>query len=48
MERKYGIPGITLEADMADPKMFSDAQIDTRLAAFFEVLEARKEKRRWV
>ncbi len=48
MERKYGIPGLCLEADMADPKMFSDAQIDTRLNAFFEVLEARKEKRRWV
>ena len=48
MERKYGIPGVTLEADMADQKMFSEAQIDTRLNAFFEVLEARKEKRRWV
>ena len=48
MERKYGLPGITIEADMADAKMFSDAQIDTRLNAFFEVLEARKEKRRWV
>ncbi|MDY6856267.1 MAG: 2-hydroxyacyl-CoA dehydratase family protein [Thermodesulfobacteriota bacterium] len=48
MERKYGIPGVTLEADMADAKMFSEAQIDTRLEAFFEVLAARKEKRRWV
>ena len=48
MERRYGIPGITLEADMADGKMFSEAQIDTRLNAFFEVLEARKEKRRWI
>ena len=48
MERKFGIPVVNIEADMADAKMFSDAQIDTRLNAFFEVLEARKEKRRWV
>ena len=45
IERKYGIPGVILEADMIDDKFFSEAQIDTRLQAFFEMMEARKRPR---
>jgi benzoyl-CoA reductase subunit B len=46
MERKYGIPGVVLEADMLDPKFFSDAQIDTRLQALFEMIDARRKVKR--
>ena len=47
MERKHGIPGIILDGDVADRRMISEAQIDTRLAALFEMIDARK-KARWV
>lgn len=40
--RRYGIPGIILEADHTDPNYYSDAQVDNRLQAFIEALEARK------
>lgn len=43
MERKHGIPGVVLEADMLDPKFFSDAQIDIRLQALFEMIDARRK-----
>ncbi|OGW18605.1 MAG: hypothetical protein A3G93_03115 [Nitrospinae bacterium RIFCSPLOWO2_12_FULL_45_22] len=46
IERKYGIPGIVIEADMIDPKFFSEAQIDIRLQALFEMIEARRKRKR--
>jgi len=45
IERKNGIPGVVIEADMVDSRMFSDAQIDTRLDALVEMMEARKKIR---
>lgn len=42
MERRFGIPGLMIEADPADPNCYSDAQVDSRLQAFIETLEARK------
>jgi len=42
MERKYGIPGVVIEADMIDSSMFSEEQIRTRLEALFETIEARR------
>jgi len=46
IERRHGIPGVVLEADMLDPKFFSEAQIDMRLQALFEMIEARRKMRR--
>jgi len=45
IERKCGIPGVLIEADMMDPKFFSEAQMDTKLQAFCEMMEARKRVR---
>ena len=46
IERRTGIPTFLLEADMVDPKFFSEAQFDTRFQAFCERMEAQKAKRR--
>jgi benzoyl-CoA reductase/2-hydroxyglutaryl-CoA dehydratase subunit BcrC/BadD/HgdB len=46
IERNYGIPGIVIEADMIDPKFFSEAQIDIRLQALFEMIEARRKRKK--
>ncbi|MBI4596027.1 MAG: 2-hydroxyacyl-CoA dehydratase, partial [Candidatus Tectomicrobia bacterium] len=46
IERKYGIPGIIIEGDMVDPKFYSEAQLDTRLQALFEVIDGRRKMRR--
>lgn len=42
---QWGIPGVVLETDLVDGDFYSDAQIDTRLQAFVEMIEARKSKR---
>ena len=42
MERRFGIPGVMIGADQADTNCYSEAQVDTRLQAFMETLEARK------
>jgi benzoyl-CoA reductase/2-hydroxyglutaryl-CoA dehydratase subunit BcrC/BadD/HgdB len=40
---KIGVPSLIFESDMADPRLWSDAQIKTRLHAFLETMdEARK------
>ena len=46
--RRVGVPGMVLEADHSDPNYYSEAQVDTRLQAFIEMLEARKRPRRQV
>ncbi|MEW6034587.1 MAG: 2-hydroxyacyl-CoA dehydratase family protein, partial [Chloroflexota bacterium] len=46
LERRHGIPGVIIEADMADSQMVSEAQIDTRLAALFEMIDGRRKVRR--
>ena len=45
VEKKNGIPGVVIEGDMVDSRMISDAQIDTRLGALMEMMEARKSRR---
>ena len=45
IERRYGIPGILLDADGIDPRYYSDAQIDTRFLALAEMMEGRKKLR---
>jgi len=42
IEKKYGIPGILLEIDQADASFYSDAQVDTRLQALFEMIDGRR------
>ena len=42
LEKKYGVPGVIIEGDMIDPSMVSDSQIDTRLEALFELIDARR------
>ena len=41
LEDKYGIPSLMLEADMNDTRTWSDEQVNTRIDAFIETLEAR-------
>jgi benzoyl-CoA reductase/2-hydroxyglutaryl-CoA dehydratase subunit BcrC/BadD/HgdB len=38
-ERK-GLPTLMIEADMVDPRSFSESQVETRIEAFMEILEA--------
>ena len=38
---KTGIPGLVLEADMTDARVYSDAQAQTRVEAFIETLQNR-------
>jgi len=41
-ERNLGIPGIKIDGDPTDPSYYSDAQTRTRIQAFIETMEARK------
>ena len=43
-ERKFGIPGVLIDADMVDSRMVSEAQIDSRLQAFIERMDAMKRR----
>ncbi len=38
--RRTGVPGLVIEADMTDPRSYSDEQIETRIEAFIETLTA--------
>jgi len=42
--RRLGIPGMVLEADVGDETFYSDAQVDTRLGALLETIDARKSR----
>ncbi len=39
VRKKAGIPVLMLEADMVDPRSFSQSQIDTRIDAFMEIIQ---------
>ena len=41
--KRTGKPGLMIEADMCDPRAYSDEQIETRIQAFIETLKERKE-----
>ena len=43
---KNGIPTMTFEADMADPRSFNRAQVENRIDAFLELLAQRKAELR--
>jgi len=40
--QKIGIPSLMIEADMTDSRVYSDAQVKTRVEAFMETLQNRK------
>jgi benzoyl-CoA reductase/2-hydroxyglutaryl-CoA dehydratase subunit BcrC/BadD/HgdB len=40
--QKTGIPGLVIEADMTDARVYSDAQVKTRIEAFMETLQNRQ------
>lgn len=44
VERRLGVPGVVIEADMVDSRMVSEAQIETRLQALFETIDARRRR----
>ncbi len=39
VSRLTGKPGVVIEADQNDPRVFSDAQVETRLEAFIEAMQ---------
>jgi len=41
VERELGIPTVVIESDMVDERSFSEAQIETRIEAFMEILSSR-------
>lgn len=43
--RRLGLPAITIGGDSCDPRFYSDAQVDTRLQALLETIEARRKVR---
>jgi len=45
VEDTYGIPCIVLEADHTDPAYFNDAQVETRIKALLETVDARREEK---
>ncbi|MDY7032732.1 MAG: 2-hydroxyacyl-CoA dehydratase family protein [Thermodesulfobacteriota bacterium] len=42
LDKRHGVPGVVIEADMIDSQMISDSQIDTRLQALFEAIDGRR------
>jgi benzoyl-CoA reductase/2-hydroxyglutaryl-CoA dehydratase subunit BcrC/BadD/HgdB len=40
---ELGVPTLILEADMVDERSFSESQVDTRIDAFMETLEGRRQ-----
>ena len=44
VRKKAGIPVLMIEADMVDPRSFSQSQVETRIDAFMEIIK-QKEKR---
>jgi|GEM_PF-139456 len=42
---ELGIPCIVLEADHTDPAYFNDAQVETRVKALLETVDARREEK---
>jgi benzoyl-CoA reductase subunit B len=45
MDQRFGVPGVIIDADQIDPKFFSEAQLDIRLQALLETIDARRENK---
>jgi hypothetical protein len=44
--KRAGVPVLNLEVDCVDPRNFSEGQLRTRLQAFMELLQDRRNQRR--
>lgn len=42
VRKKTGIPVLMIEADMTDPRNFSESQVETRIDAFMEIIKQRR------
>jgi bcr-type benzoyl-CoA reductase subunit B len=42
VREKTGIPVLMIEADMTDPRSFSESQVETRIDAFMEIIKQRR------
>ncbi len=42
VREKAGIPVLMIEADMTDPRNFSESQVETRIDAFMEIIKQRR------
>ena len=40
--RQRDIPGLFIQSDLVDPRLWSEAQLKNRIDAFFESLESRR------
>ena len=43
VREKTGIPVLMIEADMTDPRSFSQSQVETRIDAFMEIIKQRRQ-----
>ena len=43
VERRTGVPGAFIESDLVDARYFSPANLKTRLEAYFQMIDARRE-----
>ncbi|MFO7911596.1 MAG: 2-hydroxyacyl-CoA dehydratase [Desulfotignum sp.] len=43
VRKKTGIPVLMIEADMVDPRSFSQSQVETRIDAFMEIIKQREK-----
>ena len=46
LREKAGIPTMTFDGDQSDPRVFSEAQYDTRVQALTEIMEANRQSRK--
>lgn len=44
VERETGVPSLVLEADMCDMRAFAESQLNTRIQAFMESLDGRRDR----
>ena len=44
LQKELGIPTMTFDGDQADPRNFSEAQFETRVAGLVEIMEQNKAK----
>jgi benzoyl-CoA reductase/2-hydroxyglutaryl-CoA dehydratase subunit BcrC/BadD/HgdB len=40
VSQRSGVPGVIIEADMCDSRVYSEEQVKTRIQAFMETLDA--------
>jgi benzoyl-CoA reductase/2-hydroxyglutaryl-CoA dehydratase subunit BcrC/BadD/HgdB len=45
MDKRFAVPAVIIDADQMDPKFFSEAQLDIRLQALLETIDARRKNK---